>query len=513
MNQEPLRPVESILSPVSDPVGRARWILLGLAVLGLVLLRNQPWNCLVGYDQAKQAFVSLEMVQDGRWWYQHLPTGYPATKPPLAGWLSATLFPLAGGWWELAWRAPSLIAFFAILFVLGRTAWRVGREWAAFLAMALFAINMLTIRLATLVRTDMFLALTILCGGLMIWRQIRENQPWPVGRRLAFALIVLAGCFTKGPVILVYLLLPLLVWRMVCWRRKEPSHAWTGWWPWLVPVCLLVAWLIAGCLLDPQFFRMVVVKEFGTNFAAISVTDGGHVTVGSRRFGMMLTYPLQLLHRLFPWSAAALLWLIVDRQGRRRLMEDAGARWLIVWTGVALILMSLVPNKRVDRIFPVVAPFALLTGHMVAAATWTGAGLWRPAKIIGTLTLMAVLIWGGYTVYWQLDARNPEKNEELARYELCLKAEQYAREAGVALKILGPISDRNQSLLTYLRCTVPVHPKGLEAELARGNAVLMPIPGPVPLNDSWHVVFQTDRVTGGGSGYGLVVGSRSAAKP
>ncbi|MEI6166714.1 MAG: hypothetical protein WCS52_05935 [bacterium] len=39
-----------------------KWGLLCVGLLALILLRNQPWDCLTGYDQAKQAYVSLEMV-------------------------------------------------------------------------------------------------------------------------------------------------------------------------------------------------------------------------------------------------------------------------------------------------------------------------------------------------------------------------------------------------------------------------------------------------------------------
>ncbi|MEI7880273.1 MAG: hypothetical protein WCI95_05295 [bacterium] len=482
-----------------------KWWLLCLGVLALVLLRNQPWDCLIGYDQAKQAYVSLEMVQDGHWWHQHLPTGLPATKPPLAGWLSAAIYPLMGGWWEGAWRAPSFLAFIGMLFILGRAAWRTGGEWAAFLAIAVFSMNMLTIRLATLVRTDMLLALTILWGGILIWQQIRDDRPWSATRRAAFALIVLAGCFTKGPVILVFLLVPLLVWRLVCWRRHESSPAWPGWWPWLVPTSLFIIWLVVGCLLDNQFFRMVVVKEFGTNFAAISVTDTGHITVGSRHFSMMLTYPLQLFHRLFPWSVAVALWVIVDRQGRRRLWSDAGPRWLVVWIGVALLLMSLVPNKRVDRIFPIVAPFALLVAHLIGTGTWAGIGLRNPRKVIGCLTIIAFLTWGGYTVYWQMDTRNQEKNEEIARRDLCRQVTDFARAARVDVKVVGPISDLNQSLLTYLRCTGTIDQDMLRDALAEGNAVLMPLPRDFPTNESGRVVVRSDRVTEAGCGYGLLI--------
>lgn len=481
-----------------------KWGLLCVGLLSLILLRNQPWDCLTGYDQAKQAYVSLEMVQDGHVWYQHLPTGRPATKPPLAGWISAALYPCLGGWWEGAWRIPALLAYLGMLFILGRAAWKVSGEWGAFLAMAAFSLNMLTIRLATLVRTDMLLALTILWGGLMIWQQIREDRPWSASRRAGFALIVLAGCFTKGPVILVSLLVPLLVWRLVCWRRGEPTHAWPGWWPWLVPTGLFLVWLVVGCLLDPQFFRMVVVKEFGTNFAAISVADSGDITVGHRHFGLMLNYPLQLLHRLFPWSVALILWVILDRPGRHRLWADAGARWLLVWMGVALLLMSLVPNKRVDRIFPVVAPFALLTAQLLAASVWTGVGWRRPQKVIGSLTVSAFLLWGGYTVYWQLDARNPEKNEELARRDLCRQVMDFSRATGRAVTVAGPISDLNQSLLTTLRCTKPVAPDQLNDALAKGHAVLMPLPSGADTNAAWRVVLRSEHVTEAGGDYGLI---------
>jgi 4-amino-4-deoxy-L-arabinose transferase-like glycosyltransferase len=481
-----------------------KWWLLCAGVLALILLRNQPWDCLVGYDQAKQANVSLEMVQDGHWWYQHLPTGNPATKPPLAGWLSAAIYPLLGGWWEGAWRAPSFLAFLGIIFILGRAAWQAGHEWGAFLAIAVFSINMLTIRLATLIRTDMLLALTILWGGVLIWQQIRENQPWPATRRAGFALIVLAGCFTKGPVVFAYLLVPLLVWRFFCWYRHEPSHAWPGWWPWLVPLGLFFVWLAAGCLLDKRFFQMVVVKEFGTNFAAISVNDSGDISMGSRHFGMMLNYPLQLIHRLFPWSVAMALWVILDHQGRRRLWSDSGARWLVIWTGVALLLMSLVPNKRVDRIFPIVAPLALIAAHFLAAATGSKVGLWSPHKVIGTLTVISFLTWGGYTAYWHLDTRNQEKNEEIARRDLCKQITRHSHSAAQDIRIVGPISDLNQSLLTYLRCTRMIKMEMLKDELGKGSAILMPLPRDYSTNEPWRVVFRSASVTESGCDYGLV---------
>src|SRR5690242_9203478 len=67
-----------------------RWFMLTVvaATLAMCAIRNLPWH-LDDFDQAKQAFVSFEMVEGGQWWFQHTPSGDAATKPPLAGWISA----------------------------------------------------------------------------------------------------------------------------------------------------------------------------------------------------------------------------------------------------------------------------------------------------------------------------------------------------------------------------------------------------------------------------------------
>ena len=71
-------------------------------IVAMLAVRNLPWH-LDDKDQAKQAFTSFEMIAQGHWWFQHTPTGKIATKPPLAGWISAGLSPLG---WDIAWRLP-----------------------------------------------------------------------------------------------------------------------------------------------------------------------------------------------------------------------------------------------------------------------------------------------------------------------------------------------------------------------------------------------------------------------
>src|SRR6266567_9246561 len=94
---------------------RTVWIVAAVTLL-LFLIANLPWQ-LDDYDQTKQAFTSLEMIKEGRWFYQQTPHEHVATKPPLVGWVSAGLFALTRSW-EVSWRLPSLLAAIALAIFL-----------------------------------------------------------------------------------------------------------------------------------------------------------------------------------------------------------------------------------------------------------------------------------------------------------------------------------------------------------------------------------------------------------
>ncbi|MFL6542026.1 MAG: hypothetical protein ACJ8I9_02545, partial [Chthoniobacterales bacterium] len=83
---------------------RIHWLVFALALL-VFATSNLPWQ-LDDYDQAKQAFTSFEMIEQGHWLFQHTPNAAIATKPPLIGWTSAAVFAITRSW-EIAWRFPS----------------------------------------------------------------------------------------------------------------------------------------------------------------------------------------------------------------------------------------------------------------------------------------------------------------------------------------------------------------------------------------------------------------------
>src|SRR5438874_7218493 len=137
---------------------RTIWIVGAFTIL-LFLIANLPWH-LDDYDQAKQAFTSFEMIKEGHWFYQRTPHERVATKPPLVGWVSAGVFALTKSW-DVAWRLASFLAAIGIMMLLFRAATSVYGSTAGLIALGAFGLNLLSPRLATLVRTDMPLALVI----------------------------------------------------------------------------------------------------------------------------------------------------------------------------------------------------------------------------------------------------------------------------------------------------------------------------------------------------------------
>jgi len=368
---------------------RTPWIVGGLTII-LFLIANLPWQ-LDDYDQAKQAFTSFEMVKEGRWLYQQTPREHVATKPPLIGWISAGLFQLTRSW-DAAWRLPSFVAAIAVSILLFRAAAVAYGSVAALIALSAFGLNLLSLRLATLVRTDMPLAFLIFLIGFLIWRKIQKQEAWrPRDRFLIFGLLT-AAMLIKGPIVYAFLLpgIGLFEW----WRRKSDApSAWCGWWPWLASLGVFLLWVVGGIVFQPGFFNEVVMREFVARFGE---------TI--HRSQPLYFYLPHLLHKFAPWSVLIIVFAIVDLRSRRwkigapfREMSPE-TFWLLCWSLGGLLAMSLIPSKRVDRIFPVIPPLCLLLAAQVVSISLDEKWRTHVYRWSSVALLFSILLTGSYTI-------------------------------------------------------------------------------------------------------------------
>src|SRR5438876_9639384 len=114
----------------STETGQSRRTLLIVSMLTVCFfaVANLPWT-LDDYDQAKQAFVSFQMIGQQRCLYHTTPdegmgarggrhsSHHINSKPPAVAWVSAALYQIALSC-DLAWRVPFLVAAMSLA-VLG----------------------------------------------------------------------------------------------------------------------------------------------------------------------------------------------------------------------------------------------------------------------------------------------------------------------------------------------------------------------------------------------------------
>lgn len=485
---------------------RTVWVVAAVSFL-LFLIGNLPWQ-LDDYDQAKQAFTSFEMIKEGHWFYQQTPHERVATKPPLVGWISAGLFGITRSW-EVAWRLPSLLAAIALAILLFRVASSAYGSIAGLVALSAFGLNLLSPRLATLVRTDMPLAFVIFLIGLLIWQKIQRQHEWTLRNRVYLFALLTAAMLIKGPIVYAFLLPGILLFEL--WRRRYASRrsevaaeagqrpqsqthasAWSGWWPWIASLAVFLLWVTGGILFQPGFFDEVVMREFLGRFGE---------TI--HRAQPLYFYLPHLLHKFAPWSILLIAIAIFDLSSRRWRISAAfreiqpGTFWLLCWSIGGLIVMSLIPSKRVDRIFPVIPPLCLLlaaqigsrwpcshgsvsrllmsadsdlTGHPPSAdygeagrpvATenyvthiyrWTAAGL-----------ILAILFTGGYAT-WKVVTGYRDHRDALAIFGRDVRREGETRHWRYEV-----VSAKDEGLLLYLQKMHYIEPDRAVAEWNAGN--------------------------------------------
>jgi 4-amino-4-deoxy-L-arabinose transferase-like glycosyltransferase len=464
---------------------RAVWMVAAISLL-LFLIGNLPWQ-LDDYDQAKQAFTSFEMMKEGRWFYQQTPHERVATKPPLVGWVSAGLFAITRSW-EVSWRLPSLLAAIAVSVVLFRCANYSYGSIGGLVAFSAFGLNLLSPRLATLVRTDMPLALVIFLIGLLIWQKIQRQEDWkPRDRVYLFALLTVA-MLIKGPIVYAFLFpgIALNSVAVALWATRAPrtarrlQFAWSGLWPWIASLVVFLLWVTAGILFQPGFLNEVVMREFLGRFGE---------TI--HRSQPLYFYLPHLLHKFAPWSILLIAIAIFDLASRRWKIGAAFREmspdtfWLVCWSLGGLIVMSLIPSKRVDRIFPVIPPLCLLLaaqignrkpcshGSVSRVSTTVDSDLtgYRPVAIEKWTTrvyhwtlaalILSVFFTGGYTT-WKAVTGYRDHRDALAAFGRDVRREAEAHHWRYEV-----VSAQDEGLLLYLRKTHYISP---DSAVAAWNA-------------------------------------------
>lgn len=383
--------------PAHPATMRAVLVLVG----ALFLIANIPWH-LDNYDQAKQAYVAFEIHESGHWLHQTTPAGRSASKPPLMGWISAALMTV-GVPWDWAFRLPSLISAYGVAALIAYSGWKAFGTVGMVVGLAAFGLNLLSPRLATLVRTDMLLAAMIFVPGWLIAGKLRSRAPWTGAERWIFGAAMTGALLTKGPVIYAFLLPGLVIFAVLAPDRSTRRLLWCGWLSWMIPLALFVIWGIAGLLADQAFYQDVVQREFLSRFK-----EGGRDDERPQPFWFYFPH---LLHKFAPWSLLLAFLFVWSSPLRKTLRTQPVLLWCLVWALGGLIVMTLIPAKRVDRIFPVVPPLCLLLIEVVAF-TWNN----RLVRVATGASILGAGAFAGGYFFGLVPLSFSEKSDALVKF-------------------------------------------------------------------------------------------------
>ena len=373
-------------------------------------------------DETKYAEVAREILQTGDPITLHVNGSPWYVHPPLYMWLVAATGRLAGfstftvRFWS---GLGSVVAVYATM-LLGRALFNPRTGVLAGAALAVTFHFLVQSRLAVF---DTVLLAFMLLAAYCAVRGYRRKRP---ADYLWFFIFAGLATLTKGPIGLV---LPGLVMAVFVTVRR----AWSRWrdvpWaPGLVLYTLIgLSWYGAETLLRGGAFVRTVIGYYGA---------GRFFGVVENQAGPWYYYMPILVIGAFPWTAfwpAAAVW------HGRRLGDDDGSLFVVVWCATVIVFYSLARTKLPNYVLPVyplaavgVASLwdAALDPHPAAAARRGG----NPVRLLaGSTVLLAVLVAALYAGIGGYLARlYPEQYREFGRALLVPAA---ALAAGVALAV------------------------------------------------------------------------------
>jgi hypothetical protein len=184
----------------------------------------------------------------------------------------------------------------------------------------------------------------------------------------------------------------------------------------------------------PGFYEQVVLREFAGRFSE---------TV--HRPQPIYFYLPHLLHKFAPWSILGGALGVLIWKSRRKMSPEIA--WLLGWSFGGLLVMSLIPSKRVDRIFPVVPPLCLLLAAGVSSLSKDSALGPRVLRWSVAALLAACLFSSGYAAQ-RVFLSYRANDAALVRFGAAVRREAAAR--GRRYEVMG---GKEEGLLLYLRRT------------------------------------------------------------
>ena len=297
--------------------------------------------------EARNLTTAREMLQKGNWLEPTMNGELRLEKPPLPTWITAAMMYISGSDNLSLLRFPSALAALLMVFSLFKLTEELTEDHLIpFLVAGTSATSFYIYFMARDISWDIFCHSFMIGAIWLIHKGLKSKRSgW---RELVGAGVLMGFSFmSKGPISFYALLLPYLLARTFSYGWKEVSNQKMGialmllttlvisfWWP-------LMIWFS-----HPEFSALIAQQE-----------SAAWLNRNARPFYHYWSFPIQS----GVWAIMATIALYYP-YARQRINRFGNYTFLALWVVIAVILLSLFPEKKERYLLPVLLPLAILTG-------------------------------------------------------------------------------------------------------------------------------------------------------
>ncbi|MGM5470766.1 ArnT family glycosyltransferase [Flavobacteriaceae bacterium LMO-SS05] len=303
----------------------------------------------VSIMEARNFITAREMVTDGNWLLTTMNGVARYEKPPLPTWLTAVFGLFFGIKNIVALRFPAILMVALIGVGIYKLSKRLlGNQQHSFINALIGVTSFYVIGIIIEAPWDIF------THGFMIIALYYLFQLFQ-GDKLIHNYL-LAGCFigfsilSKGPISIYALFLPFLIAYGLTYKYKFSTSQITS-----LLASLIVALIVGGWwylyirLNDPEAFKAIATKETG-NWGSYNVKPFYYYWSFFTQSGI--------------WTIPAFISLLYPYL-KSRVSNLKAYRFSVLWTLLAVVLLSLVPEKKARYLMPVLIPLAINIGFYI----------------------------------------------------------------------------------------------------------------------------------------------------
>lgn len=320
-----------------------------LVLLVVVMLGFSIGNLPVSIMEARNFITAREMITDGNWLLTTMNGIARYEKPPLPTWLSAFFGLLFGIKNIVALRFPAIL-FVAItgIGIYKLTKELLEDQQQSFINALIGITSFYVIGIIIEAPWDIFTHGSMIIAIYFLFELFNGKKP--IKNSLLAGIFIGFSILSKGPISFYALLLPFLMAYGFIYRYKFSKSQIIGGFTFLITALLVGGWWYLYIRLnDPETFTVITEKETG-NWGSYNVKPFYYYWSFFTQSGI--------------WTIPAFVSLLYPYL-KSRVSNLKAYQFSLLWTILAVILLSIVPEKKARYLMPVLIPLAINAGFYI----------------------------------------------------------------------------------------------------------------------------------------------------